>query len=170
MDRTTPHDWLRTIRTALPDRRLSPRQGILLVTIAIGSVVAIDPAAAQEGCSSALDAVFNTIGGMTFGYGRPLIVILLFVGLIAMVTSPIHPAQAIVGGVVVASIIVGMVLLIAVTAFTSASFDAMGAPEACVSIIDDEALLFALVSTARRSPIAALRAMSGTETTTSSGD
>lgn len=130
-----PRRWMADFSTALREHKLSRRQGLLASFVFVGILYSIDPAAAQEGCSSALDSVFTTGAGMVFGYGRPVVAVIAFVAFIGMITTPIHPLQSVVAGGVLVLIIVGIVALIGITAFTQQSFDAMGAPDACVEII-----------------------------------
>lgn len=130
-----PRRLMADFSTALQEYQLNPRQGILATFVFAGILYSIAPAAAQEGCSSALDSVFTTGAGMVFGYGRPVVAVVAFVAFIAMITTPIHPLQSVVAGGVLVLIIVGIVALIGITAFTQQSFDAMGAPDACVEVI-----------------------------------
>lgn len=130
-----PKATLERLDDALPDQLSGhPRIAACLLAFGVLALYAINPAAAQEGCSSALDAVFTTGLGMVFGYGQPLIVIVAFAGILAAITNPLFPWQNALGFAVLVILIIGLGAFMVVTAFTDAAFTQMGAPEPCVSI------------------------------------
>lgn len=136
-----PDNYLRrfslpsTLRNGLS--RLAPSDYVAgMGAVVLLFFIATDPVSAQQYCSDGLDATLNAGIGIIFGYGRPLIIAIAFIGVIAVMTEPAFQGQRVAGYAILASVVIGLAGFMLVTEFTNTAFNNMGAPQGCIETLN----------------------------------